>query len=203
MLKIEKNFKRHYASWDTEALRYWRFEGSTNGSNWTVIKTHANDAALNGKGKAHSWPIPAQFHSTYFSYFRIIQTGENSNKHFYLALSGFEVYGTLKGAGGGGAVAAAKGATKNEFQFSYDNDTNGVVYYLGSNGGTTAWSNPGANGKMVVRASQLNKDSKPAYFAVGRTAVRCVTMAKKDSWFSFEFKTVKVMPTHYTLRFFY
>ena len=49
--------------------------------------------ALNKKGGTHTWPVDAQRRR--FRMFRILQTGYNSNNHFYLALSGSEFYGRL------------------------------------------------------------------------------------------------------------
>ncbi|MES1910768.1 MAG: hypothetical protein MHM6MM_003301 [Cercozoa sp. M6MM] len=63
---------RHYSSWDVEALRSWRLEASNDGETWTVLRVHSNDTI-----------------------FRILMTGENSNHHTFMALSGFEVYGTV------------------------------------------------------------------------------------------------------------
>jgi len=49
--------------------------------------------ALNKKGGTHTWSVDAQRRR--FRMFRILQTGYNSNNHFYLALSGSEFYGRL------------------------------------------------------------------------------------------------------------
>lgn len=86
---------RHYSTWDSEALRNWRFAGSTDGvaSNWDTLMEHKNDTALYGKGSSHTWTIPAQNAKTHYRFFCIIQTGRNSNNNNYLALSGFELYG--------------------------------------------------------------------------------------------------------------
>lgn len=84
---------RHYNSWDTEALRYWVLEASNDGSNWTVISTHEDDRSLNRKGAVHTWAIPGV--SQAYQFFHVRQTGRNSNNHFYLALSGIELYGEL------------------------------------------------------------------------------------------------------------
>jgi len=84
---------RHYSSWDTEALRSWRFQGSQDGVSWTTLKTHSNDTSLKTKGGSHTWALPAS--SVFYSLFRLLQTGPNSNNHHYLAISGFELYGTL------------------------------------------------------------------------------------------------------------
>jgi len=34
---------KHYDSWDTEALRNWRFEGSNDGNVWILLREHVND----------------------------------------------------------------------------------------------------------------------------------------------------------------
>jgi hypothetical protein len=87
---------RHYSSWDREALRNWRLAGSVDGkqSNWDTLMEHKNDTALRAKGQAHTWTIPAANVKKHYTYFCVIQTGKNSNNNLYLALSGFEVYGS-------------------------------------------------------------------------------------------------------------
>ncbi len=88
---------RHYTSWDTEALRHWRFEGSVDqGKSWVVLKTHDGDDALKSKGATHTWSLDLNSDKrTFYSQFRVFQWGPNSNSNHYLALSGFEVYGDL------------------------------------------------------------------------------------------------------------
>ena len=44
--------------------------------------------ALNAKGAAHTWALEDAAQIGFFSMFRIVQTGRNSNNHYYLALSG-------------------------------------------------------------------------------------------------------------------
>ena len=83
---------RHYSSWDTECLRNWRLEGSRDGEQWDVLREHENDDSLKGKGSTHTWQISC---SLAYSRFRIVQTAENSNRHHYLACSGWEMYGVL------------------------------------------------------------------------------------------------------------
>src|SRR5688572_10160628 len=39
-----------YFSWDLEALRNWRFEGSINGFEWSVLCVHTDDPSLDRKG---------------------------------------------------------------------------------------------------------------------------------------------------------
>ena len=87
---------RHYSSWDTEALRNWVFEASLDEKSWTLLREHTNDPALNGKGDSHTWALSGPNVQQPYRYFRIRQTGLNSNNHYYLALSGFEIYGQLE-----------------------------------------------------------------------------------------------------------
>jgi len=86
---------RHYSSFDNEALRNWRFAGSTDGksTNWDTLFEHKNDAKLNRKGQIATWRVPPENVKNYYSYFCIIQTGTNSSGNNHLALSGFEIYG--------------------------------------------------------------------------------------------------------------
>jgi hypothetical protein len=83
---------RHYASADLEALRLWNFEGSADGAKWDVLIKHENDTNLDAKGKWFTWEIKT---TSFYRYFRLFQTGKNSNNQLYLACSGFDVYGSL------------------------------------------------------------------------------------------------------------
>ena len=84
---------RHYSTYDTEAARNWRLEGyRTDGKTWDVLREHRGDRALAGRGATHTWTLRC---SRSYSRFRVWQTGPNSNGHWFLALSGFEVYGII------------------------------------------------------------------------------------------------------------
>jgi len=84
---------RHYDSWDTEAIRDWKLEGSIDGKKWKQLVVHKKDQSLDKKSATHTWPIKGVVKS--YSMFKITQTGKNSNKHWYFPLSGFEIYGTV------------------------------------------------------------------------------------------------------------
>lgn len=81
-------------TYDTEALRNWKLEGSVNGSQWDLLRLHTNDKALALKGATATWPLqPA---GRFYRMFRLMQTGPNSNNNFYMCCSGFEAYGLLQ-----------------------------------------------------------------------------------------------------------
>eukprot|EP01083_Nonionella_stella_P119376 356792_1 len=74
-------------------LRKWNFEGSNNGTDWTVLREHDNDTSLNSAYDTHTWAINVD---QYYQMFRIFMTGEDSsNMYWYLSCSGFEIYGHL------------------------------------------------------------------------------------------------------------
>jgi len=84
---------RHYSSANQEALRNWNLLGSNDGLSWDTLMTHSEDTALSKKGQCYTWRIPEA--DKYYRMFKVLQTGPNSNKTMYLALSGFELYGSI------------------------------------------------------------------------------------------------------------
>eukprot|EP01083_Nonionella_stella_P002655 7599_1 len=84
---------KHYATWDTEALREWNFEGSNDGATWDLLVAHRQDTSLAKIGATATWTVDSQ--GRRYKRFRIIQKGHNSNMHFYLACSGIELYGSI------------------------------------------------------------------------------------------------------------
>jgi hypothetical protein len=84
---------RHYKSWDTEALREWKLQGSNDGKKWTKLLSHKKDLSLDKRGATKTWVIPTTMKA--YRMFRVLQTGKNSNGHLFMALSGFELYGQL------------------------------------------------------------------------------------------------------------
>lgn len=86
------------------------------------------------------------------------------------------------------------------FKYEHDFDVNGIIHWLGTCGGTQAWSNPCEAGFIKIKASTLMPDSLPLSSAVGRESVRCVTKPERNSWFRFEFSGFRVKPSHYSLR---
>ena len=81
------------------ALRHWRLEGSADGTGWTTLKTHADDAGLAPTAMATaSWPVEA---AGAFRHFRILQIGPNANGGQSLHCAGIELYGTLRAASPG------------------------------------------------------------------------------------------------------
>lgn len=187
---------RHYATWDTEALRNWVLEASNDASSWTTLNTHTNDTSLDSIGDTQTWLIPST--SQDYRYFRIRQTGLNSNNHNYLALSGFEIYGDLISDGDYDSVEEY--TFTNSFAYVSDFDTNGLIYYIASRGGFGDYENPALNGFIDVNSSELADDSEPLFSIVGDETVRCVTKSQVDAWMSIDLKERRINPTHYSLR---
>ena len=79
------------------ALRRWRLEGSADGTGWTTLKTHADDAGLTNTASMSTatWMVEA---AGAFRHFRILQTGPNAGGNQQLFCAGIELYGTLRAA---------------------------------------------------------------------------------------------------------
>lgn len=84
---------RHGGNYKADSLRTWDLQGSVDGGQWTLLRRHTSDKSLNGNFATRSWPVDPP--STPFRFFRILQTGHNSNNHNFLVISGFEIYGEL------------------------------------------------------------------------------------------------------------
>eukprot|EP01084_Bolivina_argentea_P242609 406942_1 len=214
---------RHYSSFDTDCLRNWVIEGSMNGTRWLLLRQHVNDEALNYKAQAYTWSIDD--YGCAFRKLRIRQTGPNSNGNYFLACSGFECYGALykeekhsdlqicfnqvyndQQKKKQSSLAEfwgklAKGQVgKYQFVYSYDFDENGILYFLGSEGGQKQWKNPSLSDEVSVCSSALVKDSTEISYFVGRTTVRLVTKPEDNAWMQVDFKDKLIQPSYYALK---
>lgn len=59
-------------------------QGSVDGNEWDTIKEHWSDLSLDKKSACRAWSLAS---NEFYSHFRILQTGANSNNHF---VSSFE-----------------------------------------------------------------------------------------------------------------
>ncbi|ETO35939.1 hypothetical protein RFI_01125, partial [Reticulomyxa filosa] len=215
---------RHYLSWDTECLRNWviEVEESLDGEKWLVLRQHNNDQALNAKGQSYTWAL--HDYGCAFRRFRIKQTGPNNNNHYFLACSGFEVYGTLykddtsdvednflkafneqqkmKKLSLVKFCQMMDNGQQGVYHFTYDQDfdDNGILWFLATRGGQKEWTNPALADEVALAASSLVKDSDPLHHLVGRETVRLVTKPEDNAWMQVDFKDKLIQPSYYTLR---
>ena len=86
-----------------------------------------------------------------------------------------------------------------EFQYSYDFDENGVLFFLGSHGKRRVWQNPHIMGQVEGFASSLGSGS--VEMVVGRSTSNCRTLDEPGSFFGVDIGPErKLLPTLYTLR---
>jgi len=74
-------------------VRSWKVEASNDQQEWTVLKEHKNETAINGPGASATFAVNA---SGEFRYFRLTQTGQNASGDLYFVISGFELYGQMR-----------------------------------------------------------------------------------------------------------
>ena len=77
------------------APRNWRFEGSSDGTVWTVLKTHVNDTTFTGSVLTAYWSVTTASDAKAFSHFRVALTGKDSTGNDWLYTSCIELYGEL------------------------------------------------------------------------------------------------------------
>lgn len=88
------------------------------------------------------------------------------------------------------------------FKHQSDFDENGLIYFIGSNGRTTEWVNPGQYGLVTVTSSdgkQLPYGKLEDILSRDSVSVNCHTKDNKKAWFAVDLG-VYIIPTAYTLR---
>ena len=83
------------------------------------------------------------------------------------------------------------------FRENIDFDENGIFYALGTQFGTTKYSNPAKIGLVQMNSTKLKRGN--VYDFIGREKVEAYTQHKENSFFSISFKQRKVKPNAYTL----
>lgn len=88
------------------------------------------------------------------------------------------------------------------FKHQQDFDENGIIYYIGSNGKTTDWVNPGQYGLVTVTSSegrQLPYGKLEDILSRESISVNCHTKDNKKAWFAIDLG-INIIPNSYTLR---
>eukprot|EP00997_Jenningsia_sp_PLL12_P000769 NODE_11188_length_313_cov_1.715909_g10275_i0.p1 GENE.NODE_11188_length_313_cov_1.715909_g10275_i0~~NODE_11188_length_313_cov_1.715909_g10275_i0.p1 ORF type:complete len:96 (+),score=20.51 NODE_11188_length_313_cov_1.715909_g10275_i0:41-289(+) len=77
-------------------MRNWKFEGSDDKLNWTVLRSHEDDCLIRAKKPWALWALsPPSKH--YYSFLRLHTTPDRmaNQDNSSLVVSSFEVYGNL------------------------------------------------------------------------------------------------------------
>ena len=89
--------------------------------------------------------------------------------------------------------------TDPEFKYERDLDENGLLFYLGTDGGKRAWINPMQAGRATVTAS--SQSCGQPLMVVGREPATCYSNNVANSWFAIDLGAgTLVRPNYYTLR---
>jgi len=96
-----------------------------------------------------------------------------------------------------------KGVNFRVFTYESDFDTNGLMYYLGTDGGNREWVNPmQASPSLVTVTCNHNMESGSLWNILGRTASSGYVSPPSASgnWFMIDLGDRVIQPTYYTLR---
>eukprot|EP01084_Bolivina_argentea_P186025 320710_1 len=177
-------------------LRNWHLEGSNDGIEWILLKKHINDTSLNKANQTYTWDVDDT--EKYFSQFRIIMTGYNSNSYknpWTLSCSGIEFYGEAINC----QFVKQKTDDNRQFIYEYDHDKNGLLYYLGtSNGSNVMHKNPAKMGAVILSSSSLDERISLSSL-IGRLYKDCWTQSDKLSFMAVQILDIEIMLTKYTL----
>eukprot|EP01083_Nonionella_stella_P316329 1146449_1 len=78
--------------WDGSSLKHWNLEASNDGKTWICLKKHESED-LEGEYTSHTWTLSDM--TQFYSFFRIVMTGESHEGNWHLCCSGMELYGDL------------------------------------------------------------------------------------------------------------
>lgn len=136
----------------------------------------------------------------------------------FLCIAGFEMYGdlgTVKQTPHPNLMTSMSLALRsfnrveNEmkpkiFEYSHNFDTNGILYYLGTNGGTETYANPSETGAITVNISHeaLHAPNMSRHNIVTHTLPSGATFwgGSAPQYFIVDLHSLRAKPTAYTLR---
>jgi hypothetical protein len=189
----------YYSIWTFAAVdkpvhpKSWILEGSIDGSVWTELDCQVGNADLKGRGIVRTFRTSASLECRFA---RFVNVGRNHRGDDTLAMTGFEVFGTL--------IDSSQGV---EFAIRRD-PLDGIVSLLTRGCG----GNVHDKNAVVVTSS-------PPFSGHGRDAAKNVVDLRSDSyfcsvhhdknsnvphtrnnWICYEFKRTRIVPTYYTIR---
>ena len=86
-------------------------------------------------------------------------------------------------------------------RFASPFDTNGVLFHLGTAGGTRAYQNPHAAGAVVASMSSIHDGDPPRFVEhTHASPVHNYTKNVAASWMAVDLKAARLVPNHYALR---
>lgn len=150
---------RHGFSSSNSFICNWTFEGSNDKEEWDVI--HSGGSPPFDKGfDTRTWSFKRT--RKFYRYFKLVQHGNYSIGTLsqeqgapYLCIAALELYGSKKVAPL--VHALANGEDREILRFSHisDFDTNGLLYYIGSQGKSTTYVNPHIPVSLKISSDQL------------------------------------------------
>jgi hypothetical protein len=167
-------------------MKSWAVEGSNDEASWTEIDRRENNKDLNGKMAVKTFAVSR---SRSFRRIRLLQTGPNHRGDNCLRLSAFELFGTIAGLPDDFA----------KFCFPMA-PFKGIISHLTAKCG----GNVHDRGIVEITASSAHQDDfgdyAPRNIADLGTYSFFRSENKPGQWICLDFKTVRIEPTHYTIR---
>jgi hypothetical protein len=172
------------------SLKSWVIEGSDDGTLWTEIDRRENASDLNALRAVKTFAVSR---SGSFGRIRLRQTGPNHRGNNCLILIAFELFGAVAGLPDDFVKFCFP--TVPVFPFTWA-PFNGVISYLT----VKCDGNIHDLGVVEITSSSVSGTDSPRNAADFEISSLFVSENEPGQWICFDFKTVKIEPTHYTIR---
>lgn len=212
---------RHGLSYADMMIADWTFEGSNDNENWVRLHdqylTPFDDSNLTKTFFTNKNP-------GYFRYFRVLMKGAHGYRPLSgpsgsnsLYIGGFELFGELIAVSTKPVESLktisvslktlhyAKSTQRvKTYKYTQDMDKKGILYSIGSKGGTGSYQNPAKDGKIKLTVSSLPWNVNDKYHVIN-LGPPCYSLLGPDksppTWFYIDLgENSKSKVTHYTLR---
>eukprot|EP00927_Polykrikos_kofoidii_P034575 TRINITY_DN2930_c0_g1_i3.p1 TRINITY_DN2930_c0_g1~~TRINITY_DN2930_c0_g1_i3.p1 ORF type:complete len:1526 (-),score=225.95 TRINITY_DN2930_c0_g1_i3:256-4833(-) len=211
----------------TSCLRNWRFEGSNDKEEWTVLKKHSDDRSIVHRSTwlGAGWKIKKGDAAGY-RYFRIFQDGKNGDGKDHLGIGGLELYGSVNAEDqrehasewirlrrgeqpreeNQANIEEEGSVPETEFRWSGSVPANkepfdkqGLFYWLGTAKCSQTYSNPHDRGIVTVTSSTVGGGNLASI--VSHVNSVFWSNDESDQWVAVDLgQHRKFRPTHYALR---
>lgn len=181
------------AGYNANFLSNWILEGSNDNTHWDTLDTRTSDTQQ-GLG---IWGTYTPTASQAYRYLRIRGTGVDSSGNLFLGIGEIEFYGQLQ------PFVAPSLSNTDTLTYSSNGDTNGLMYFIGTEELNTSWSNPISSRRVTTYVNgQYGDYNYYPYRSVDRGADSRPwhSNGAAGTWIIYDLGGYAIQPTDYTIK---
>lgn len=173
-------------------MRSWILEGSNDNTNWDALDVRVNDTQQN----LYTWGTYSSASSQAYRYVRVRSTALDSSGNAFLGYGEIELYGVVL------PFVESTPTNVATLTYSSNGDSNGVIYYIGSDRPSKLWSNPMSSRRITAHTtSQYGDTNYYPWRSVDRGTGNAPWHSGGDAnaRITYDFGAYRVLPTDYTM----